>query len=568
MLTHLSIRNYALIERLDMDFFPGLSTITGETGAGKSILLGALDLIQGARADTTAIQQGASSCIVEAEFDISTYGLETFFEEENLDFQPRTVVRRQLTDSGKSRAFINDIPVNLKTLRDFTSHVLDIHSQHANLLLQDSDFQLHVLDTYAQTENGLQAYREAYNSWREAKKAFDTAKELAARAAEDREYIAHQLHELTAANLQEHEQEELEQRQRTLEHAQELAAAYGESYEALQGDSGETNILRQLRAAAEKLGRLREADPDAGNAADRIESAMLELADIAKGLSAKYEDMDFSPSEAEQVAQRLDTLYRLEKKHRAESVEELITLRDEFAKKMELIDDSDGTLKHLERECAKALALLEREGNALRDARLRVKDQLGREVAETLRTLGIPYAHFEVNVQPLNEWKAQGGDAVEFQFTANRNSLPQPLVKVASGGEMSRIMLSLKRIMALGHQLPTIIFDEIDTGVSGGVASQLGDIMEEMSLRMQVINITHLPQIASCGQHHYRVYKEHSDERTTTHIALLTDSERREEIAKMLSGASITASALSNADELLKARSTRLKTIKEKQTKR
>ena len=568
MLTHLSIRNYALIERLDMDFFSGLSTITGETGAGKSILLGALDLIQGARADTTAIQQGASSCIVEAEFDISTYGLETFFEEENLDFQPRTVVRRQLTDSGKSRAFINDVPVNLKTLRDFTSHVLDIHSQHANLLLQDSDFQLHVLDTYAQTENGLQTYREAYNAWREAKKAFDTAKELAARAAEDREYIAHQLQELTSANLQEHEQEELEQRQRTLEHAQELAAAYGESYEALQGDTGETNILRQLRAAAEKLGRLREADPDAGNAADRIESAMLELADIAKGLSAKYEDMDFSPSEAEQVAQRLDTLYRLEKKHRAESVEELITLRDEFAKKMELIDDSDGTLKHLERECAKALVLLEREGNALRDVRLRVKDQLGCEVAETLRTLGIPYAHFEVNVQPLNEWKAQGGDAVEFQFTANRNSLPQPLVKVASGGEMSRIMLSLKRIMALGHQLPTIIFDEIDTGVSGGVASQLGDIMEEMSLRMQVINITHLPQIASCGQHHYHVYKEHSDERTTTHIALLTDSERREEIAKMLSGASITASALSNADELLKARSTRLKTIKEKQTKR
>ncbi len=567
MLTHLTIRNYALIESLDMDFFPGLSTITGETGAGKSIILGALGLIQGERADTTAIQHGAATCIVEAEFDIKPYGLEDFFATENLDYQEHTIVRRQLADSGKSRAFINDVPVNLKTLRDFASRVLDIHSQHANLLLQDANFQLHVLDVYAKTDGVMRTYRDRYGLWRAAKQTLEKTKERAAKAAEDRDYVSYQLSELTAANLQEGEQEELEQRQKTLTHAQELAAAYGESYVALQGDAAETNILLQLHEAVDKLGRLREADPDAGAAADRIEAAMLDLEDVAKDLSVKFEDMEFDPAEAERVAQRLDTLYHLEKKHRVESVGELIALRDEYTARMELIDDSEGTIRRLEQECAKALAALEEVGKKLREARLQATDKLGNEVEGTLRQLGMPHAHFIVQIAPLDEWGAEGGDSVEFQFTANKNGVLQPLAKVASGGEMSRMMLSLKRIMALGRQLPSIIFDEIDTGVSGEVASKLGDIMEELALRMQVINITHLPQIASCGSHHYRVYKEHGSNQTTTQISLLTDQEREEEIAKMLSGASVTEAALANAQELLQARKNRSAELTKSQTK-
>lgn len=567
MLTHLTIRNYALIESLDMDFFPGLSTITGETGAGKSIILGALGLIQGERADTTAIQHGATTCIVEAEFDIKPYGLEDFFATENLDYQEHTIVRRQLADSGKSRAFINDLPVNLKTLRVFASRVLDIHSQHANLLLQDANFQLHVLDVYAKTDGMMLTYRERYDKWRAAKRTLEKTREQAAKAAEDRDYVSYQLSELTAANLQEGEQEELEQRQKTLTHAQELAAAYGESYVALQGDATETNILLQLHEAVDKLGRLREADPDAGAAADRIEAAMLDLEDVAKDLSVKFEDMEFDPAEAERVAQRLDTLYHLEKKHRVESVGELIALRDEYTARMELIDDSEGTIRRLEQECAKALATLEEVGKKLREARLQATDRLGNEVEGTLRQLGMPHAHFIVQIAPLDEWGAEGGDSVEFQFTANKNGVLQPLAKVASGGEMSRMMLSLKRIMALGRQLPSIIFDEIDTGVSGEVASKLGDIMEELALRMQVINITHLPQIASCGSHHYRVYKEHGSDQTTTQISLLTDQEREEEIAKMLSGASVTEAALANAQELLQARKNRSAELTKSQTK-
>lgn len=567
MLTHLTIRNYALIESLDMDFFPGLSTITGETGAGKSIILGALGLIQGERADTTAIQHGAASCIVEAEFDIKPYGLEDFFATENLDYQEHTIVRRQLADSGKSRAFINDVPINLKTLRDFASRVLDIHSQHANLLLQDANFQLHVLDVYAKTDGVMRTYRERYGQWRAAKQTLEKTKEQAAKAAEDRDYVSYQLSELTAANLQEGEQEELEQRQKTLTHAQELAAAYGESYVALQGDAAETNILLQLHEAVDKLERLREADPDAGAAADRIEAAMLDLEDVAKDLSVKFEDMEFDPAEAERVEQRLDTLYHLEKKHRVESVGELIALRDEYTAKMELIDDSEGTIRRLEQECAKALAALEEVGKKLREVRLQATDRLGNEVEGTLRQLGMPHAHFIVQIAPLDEWGAEGGDSVEFQFTANKNGVLQPLAKVASGGEMSRMMLSLKRIMALGRQLPSIIFDEIDTGVSGEVASKLGDIMEELALRMQVINITHLPQIASCGSHHYRVYKEHGSNQTTTQISLLTEQEREEEIAKMLSGASVTEAALANARELLQARKNRSAELTKSQTK-
>lgn len=567
MLTHLTIRNYALIESLDMDFFPGLSTITGETGAGKSIILGALGLIQGERADTTAIQHGAATCIVEAEFDIKPYGLEDFFATENLDYQEHTIVRRQLADSGKSRAFINDVPVNLKTLRDFASRVLDIHSQHANLLLQDANFQLHVLDVYAKTDGVMRTYRERYGQWRAAKQTLEKTKEQAAKAAEDRDYVSYQLSELTAANLQEGEQEELEQRQKTLTHAQELAAAYGESYVALQGDAAETNILLQLHEAVDKLGRLREADPDAGAAADRIEAAMLDLEDVAKDLSVKFEDMEFDPAEAERVEQRLDTLYHLEKKHRVESVGELIALRDEYTARMEIIDDSEGTIRRLEQECAKALAALEEVGEKLREVRLQATDRLGNEVEGTLRQLGMPHAHFIVQIAPLDEWGAEGRDSVEFQFTANKNGVLQPLAKVASGGEMSRMMLSLKRIMALGRQLPSIIFDEIDTGVSGEVASKLGDIMEELALRMQVINITHLPQIASCGSHHYRVYKEHGSNQTTTQISLLTDQEREEEIAKMLSGASVTETALANAQELLQARKSRSEELTKSQTK-
>lgn len=547
-----------------MEFFPGLSTITGETGAGKSILLGALGLIQGERADITAIQHGATTCVVEAEFDIAAYGLEAFFEEENLEYQRHTIVRRQLADSGKSRAFINDLPVNLKTLREFAARVLDIHSQHANLLLQDSNFQLQVLDSFAHADGLLQTYKTHYTVWRAAQNALKKAQEEANRAAQDRDYVEYQLAELNAAALQEGEQEELEQRQKTLGHAQDLAAAYGESYAALQGEAAETNVLMQLHDAADRLGRLRDADPQAGTAADRIQAAMFELEDVAKELGVRFEDMNFDPSEAEQVAQRLDTLYHLQRKHNLESVGELIALRDEYAARMELLNDSSSTLKRLEKECNSAEAALREAGEALRSARAAVKEQLGEQVRATLLQLGIPHAQFSVEITPLHEWGAWGGDGIDFLFTANKNGVLQPLAKIASGGEMSRIMLSLKRIMALGRQLPSIIFDEIDTGVSGEVASKLGDIMEELALRMQVINITHLPQIASRGEHHYLVYKEHDSSQTTSQITLLSAQERETEIAKMLSGASVTEAALANAKELLQAGKLRLEKIKGK----
>lgn len=551
MLTHLSVKNYALIDHLEMEFYQGLSTITGETGAGKSILLGALGLIQGQRADSSVIKAGESHCVVEASFDVSTYGMASFFEENELDYQKITIVRRQLSANGKSRAFINDLPVNLTILRDFTARVLDIHSQHANLLLQDAPFQMEVVDTYGGALGILEEYKDLYRRWREAVQALSKRKEELAKSQEEQDYLLFQFEELRAAQLEEGEQEQLEARQKMLEHAEELAAAYWGGYNLLRGEQ-EGNIIASLHTAFAPLQRLQEADPRAGEAAKRIESALLELEDVARDLEVLAEGTEYNPQEAERVAERLSLIYSLQTKHRLDSAEELLTLQASLKEQIDSISTGAADVIALEKTVKKARESLQAVGEKLSAARKGCVEALSREVAQTLILLGIPHAAFEINLPPFKDYEPTGAEGVEFLFSANRNLPLQPLSKVASGGEMSRVMLTLKRLIAIGAQLPTIIFDEIDTGISGEIASKMGSIMEQMAEHMQVINITHLPQIAARGEHHYLVYKEHEAEQSSTRIRLLNDKERKLEIAKMLSGAEVTAAALANAQELLK----------------
>lgn len=552
MIKSLHIQNYALIEHLDVDFHTGFSVITGETGAGKSILLGAIGLLLGQRADSKSIRTGAQRCVIEATFDVSANNLGSLFEELDIDFDgSECIIRRELTSAGKSRAFINDTPAGVSQLKALGDHLIDIHSQHQNLLLSTEDFQLNVLDTLAHNEADLADYRSAYNEYRNTLQALEDAKALADQQQSEQDYLSFQLQQLEEANLQEGEDEELEQEQQTLEHAEEIKTALYQANDLLSGDSNGT--LQALRTAQHQLENIAHVFPNATELAERIESCRIELKDVAEELEGEAEGIEFNPERQAFVDERLSLIYDLERKHHVETLAELLSLTDELRTKLNAITHSEEHIAELEAKLTKAQKAMMSKAEKLTKQRKASAKLVEKAMIETLIPLGMPNIRFEVEISTRTSPDNSGQDKVTFLFNANKNQALQPISNIASGGEIARVMLSLKALISGAISLPTIIFDEIDTGVSGQIAERMALIMKEMGEKheRQVISITHLPQIAALGQHHYRVYKEDNDDATNSHIIELTDEQRIEEIAHMLSGSTLTEAALNNARALL-----------------
>lgn len=553
MLKHLFIQNYALIEHLDLDLYPGFNIITGETGAGKSILLGALGLILGARADSSAIKQGAEQCIVEVTFDIQHYNLVEFFEEQELDYAPELIVRRQVSAAGKSRAFVNDLPVTLAQLKALAERLIDIHSQHANLLLQDAPFQMQVLDAFAKNEKILADYTVWYNRWIELKQRIETKRREHERLNKERDELTERLNVLKEAKPLPNELEQLEARQKTLAHAEELTAVYAEVLAMLEGED-ETAVLGSLKEARAKLARISNWHTNATELVTRLENVTIELHDLAQEVGGELKDFPEDSTELAQVEERLALISHLLKKYRCTTCEALIELQAQTQESLDGLDGFDFELNELLQQLAAVEKDLNDLASQLSASRADKATALAENIVASLQRLGIPEAKFAVNLVPQKELLPTGAESVEFQFSAHQQLVPQALARIASGGEMARVMLSLKAIMAHSLALPTILFDEIDTGVSGAVAAQMGVMLQEMAADLQVINITHLPQIASRGTHHFFVYKEHTPTGdTVSNIRLLSQEERILELAKLLSGEQVTEASLENARELLRA---------------
>ena len=524
--------------------------ITGETGAGKSIILGALGLLLGQRADSKAIKSGRDRCVIEAHFDLSRYGLEPFFETNDLDYDASdTILRRELSSNGKSRAFVNDTPVALSTLKEIGSQLVDIHSQHQNLLLNKEDFQLSVVDIIADNGKERERYSEAYERYKALGKELEAAREALRLHRENEDFIRFQHHELEDAHLVEGEQEELEQEYGILSHAEEIKSALYEADNLLSGDGG---IVERLKSTLTSVDSVTKVYPAIADDAQRIESCFIELKDIADDVSRHVETVDFDPARLEAVSDRIDTIYRLQQKFHVERVDQLIALRKDFEQQLNQIDGGDEHLQELETEWKGQEQTCMTLAKALGKTREKAARKVEEEMRERLVPLGIPKVKFEVRLteKPL---AADGADKVSFFFTANSNTPLQPVAQVASGGEIARVMLSLKAMVSGTVKLPTIIFDEIDTGVSGKVAEMMARIMREMGANeRQVISITHLPQIAAMGQHHFKVYKEEGDNGTVSHMRPLSTEERVGEIAQMLSGSAVSEAAMKNAEELLR----------------
>lgn len=552
MLKSLYISNYALISELHIDFESGFSVITGETGAGKSIILGALSLILGQRADSKAIKIDADKCVIEAEFDISAYShLSDFFVQNDLDNEGHfCLIRRELTNAGKSRAFINDSPVGLNVIRDLSNQLLDIHSQHENLLLSNVGYQLNVVDTIAQNTLELNAYRQAYNQWRNLQSELKLLQKTAEKQASDIDYVQFQYQQLVEARLTEHEQEELEQEQETLSHAEEIKSQLLKANQLLDDENMSLSLLKESVLA---LSHIKSYIPLGENWHERLQSSLIELKDVAAEMSSYEERVEFNPERLSQVESRLSELFTLQKKYKVGSVAELIELRDGYEKQLQRIDSFEDDLKALNAKLELAFAELEKLSQKLTDSRRRACGPIESYLIEQLVKLGMPNIQFKVDINNLDEYSENGNDEVQFLFSANKNRLPQPVTQIASGGEVSRLMLSIKSLVAHKADLPTIIFDEIDTGVSGEIAHRMGEIMRTMSAEMQVITITHLPQIAGKGAQHYSVFKDDTGLQTQTHIRRLNEEERLVELAQMLSGKNVTDAALQNAQELLRS---------------
>ena len=551
MLKQLYIKNYALIDHLDIELYPGFSVITGETGAGKSIILGAIGLLLGQRADSKSIKAGAEKCIIEAHFDLSRYPMQDFFEENEIEQDSEdTIIRRELTATGKSRAFINDTPVGLSQLKELGEQLVDVHSQHQNLLLQKQDFQLNVVDIIANDSRELTAYQQTYSQLQTAQSQLQTMKDDIERNRQSQDFLQFQCEELENARLKEGEQEELEQQSETMEHAEDIKTALYEADNALYGE--QMGAVSQVHTAKNALSGISKVMPKTAELAERLDSCRIELKDIADEVSAMLEDTDFNPSELDRINSRLDRIYELEKKYHADTVEELIGKRDELRQKLNNIENSDEALAELEAKCQQLRAKSQQQADALTKLRLKAGKEIEQQLRQRLVPLGMPNVRFEVNIQK-GELGKNGQDAVAFLFSANTSTPLQPVAQVASGGEIARVMLSLKAMISGAVKLPTIIFDEIDTGVSGKIAEKMADIMQEMGqTERQVISITHLPQIASKGSHHYRVSKEESANGTISQMQELETNERVTEIAQMLSGSEITEAAIENAKQLLK----------------
>lgn len=550
MLRSLYIQNYALIEKLDIDFSRGFSVITGETGAGKSIILGAIGLLLGQRADVKSIRQGASKCVIEARFEIAAYGMQSFFEENELEYEDECILRREVYASGKSRAFINDTPASLVQMKELGEQLIDVHSQHQNLLLNKEGFQLNVLDILAHNEEALTTYQSYYREW---KKLREELEKLIAHAGQDRadeDYIRFQLEQLEEARLVDGEQEELEQEAETLSHAEEIKAGLFRADHLMVSDEG--GLLTGLKECLDTMLDLQKVYPPAGELAERLESSYIELKDISQEISGKEEEIEFNPARLEEVNDRLNLIYTLQQKHRVSTVSELLALTEDYAAKLSNITSSDEQIEEMKARCEALYNKVKKQAAVLTKTRAVAAREVEKQMAARLIPLGMPNVRFLVEIGMRKEPGAHGADTVNFLFSANKNGTLQNISSVASGGEIARVMLSVKAMIAGAVKLPTIVFDEIDTGVSGEIADRMADIMQEMGARdRQVISITHLPQIAARGKAHYKVYKQDSDTETNSHIRLLTDTERVEELAHMLSGATLTEAALNNAKALL-----------------
>ena len=548
MLRHLHIENYALITHLDIDFSAGFSTITGETGAGKSIIIGALGLLMGARADSKAITEGEQKCVIEAEFGVEEYGLESLFEEYDLDYSDVCTIRRELSQNGKSRSFVNDTPVTLAPLKELSAKLIDIHSQHENLLLTDHGFGLKVVDSVAQNATEREAYSAAFKAYRETQKQLEALKEEAAESAKNADYVAYQWKELSEAQLKSGEKEDLEAEEQKLVHAEEIQSGLAGALQLLDGE--QASVLMQLRECVSQLRNASRYLDKESDLAERTESAAIELRDIADTVNHLAEETEANPNRLSFVQERLDTLNSLLQKHHQEDVDALIQLRDELEQQIGRNDSFELEIKQLEKVLAEQTKQLEHAAKALSETRKSVVGHIKERLESQLVSLGIAHAQVAIELHETSEYGMSGKDEAAILFAANKNQTLRRVQDVASGGEIARLMLCIKALML--HQQPTIIFDEVDTGVSGEVASKMGEIMLQMASGRQIIAITHLPQIAAKGEQQYSVYKEDSAVRTETKIRQLNENERVTAIAKLLSGEGVSEAALENAKTLLR----------------
>lgn len=550
MIKRLYIRNFTLIDELDIEFHSGFSVITGETGAGKSIILGAIGLLMGNRADSKQIKNGQDKCVIEAHFDLSKYNMADFFNRNDIDFEADdTIIRRELTASGKSRAFINDTPVSLSVMRELGESLIDIHSQHQNLLLQKEDFQLNVIDIIGEDNKQLTAYKQGYDEFRKSEKTLEELKNQIASSKENEEFMRFQFNEIQQANLQLNQQEELEQTSETLSHSEEIKTALFESNKILNGE--DNGVVEKMKTAVQQLESIKDVYPNIKDIADRMNSAHIELKDIADEINNDIEQIDFDPNELDKVNQQLDTIYTLEQKFHVTSIQELLDIQKDLKEKLNNIDNSDEELQTLQLKVNETKSICEKQAASLSSIRKKAAKKVEEEMKSRLIPLGIPNVRFQVEIssKPLSN---DGSDKINFLFSANKSTAMQPVSQVASGGEIARVMLSLKAMISGTVKLPTIIFDEIDTGVSGKTAEMMAQIMKEMGKNdRQVISITHLPQIAAMGSTHYKVSKKETPQGTVSHMTMLSQEERIKEIAQMLSGSNISDAAISNAKALL-----------------
>lgn len=549
MLKSLYIKNYALIDSLEIDFESGFSVITGETGAGKSIILGALSLILGQRADAKSIKQGESKCVIEGYFDISDYNLTEFFENLEIDYEPTCLLRRELLSSGKSRAFVNDTPVTLSDLKELGSQLIDIHSQHQNLLLGDTRFQMQIVDTLAGNKKLLKEYQSAFDDYKKAQKALDELRNLSKRGKEEEDYLRFQYESLKTVALKSGEQEELEEELETLNHSEEIKIALYKIHSLLTDD--EHGIVTALKDSLNTSQSLVDIYPKSEDIVQRIENSYIDLKDLGTEVERMGENIEFDPERLSLIQTRLDTIYTLQKRHSVDTIAQLIAIYEDLEHKIENIDSYDEQLEAIEKDLLLKTEKMLVLAKQLTDSRKAITGKFEKELVEKVAYLGMPNVQFKCEIIAEEQPNLYGMDDLLFLFSANKNVPLQPVAEIASGGEISRLMLCLKSMIAGAKALPTIIFDEIDTGVSGEIADKMGIIMKDMGTKMQVIAITHLPQIAARGKAHYHVYKSDSDDMTTTNLSRLSDKERLEEIARMLSGTTMTEAAIQNAKVLL-----------------
>lgn len=551
MLKQLYIKNFTLIDELNIQMHPGFSVITGETGAGKSIILGAIGLLLGNRADSKSIKAGRDRCVIEAHFDLSKYDMQQFFTDNDIDEDlSDTIIRRELTAAGKSRAFINDTPVSLTKMRELGEQLVDIHSQHQNLLLQKEDFQLNVVDIIAQDEKQRKNYEAAYNQYKQANQKLNALKAEIEKNRENEDFLRFQFKELDEAQLQNGEQEELEQEYEMLSHSEDIKTALYQADNHLSGDDG--NIIERLKQASEQLANIKDVYPEVTELLERIDSSYIELKDIAQEINGLTDHVEFDPARLEAINERLDKLNSLQQKFHVRDLGELIETYHQLKEQLSHIDHSDEDVEALEQEVTQLLEKAQKQAKELTAIRTKAAKKVEEEMKQRLIPLGIPNVRFSISLteKPLSH---DGGDKVSFLFSANKSTPLQPVTQVASGGEIARVMLSLKAMISGAVKLPTIIFDEIDTGVSGKIAEKMAQIMVEMgNHERQVLSITHLPQIAAMGSHHYKVSKEETDEGTISRMTELSQQERIQEIAQMLSGSDVSEAALANAKELLR----------------